>query len=151
VGFNINQKKNIKKFGIPFLLVITFFGCTVNEENLTLNSGNLLLGNWKLVEVSISSGGPQYTVVIDSGEEFKFSENGTFTSTKYSACSTGSFSTASKELILKYSCSTFTTGIENAEGNITYQVTFESDYITLTPTSVICIEGCSYIYKKIAN
>jgi hypothetical protein len=53
-----------------------------------------------------------------------------------------------KKVNLKYGCSTFTTGIENAEGNTTYQVTFESDYITLNSTSVICIEGCSEIYEK---
>jgi hypothetical protein len=142
--------KTIKKFGVLFLFTIILFGCADTDNNLTLNSESLL-GNWKLVETSISSGGPQYTVAIENGEEFKFSDNGTFTSTKYSACSTGSFSTASKELILKYGCSTFTTNIENAEGNITYQVTFKSDYMTLTPTSVFCSEGCNYIYKKIAD
>jgi hypothetical protein len=82
-------------------------------------------------------------VTIQNGEEFKFSDDGTFTSTEYLACSIGNFSTESKELILKYGCGTFTTSTENAEGNITYQVTFESDYMTLTPTSIICSEGCS--------
>jgi hypothetical protein len=142
--------KNLKKFAILFLLTVAFLGCVDNDDNLTVNSESLL-GNWKLVESSISSGGPQYTVAIENGEEFKFSDNGTFTSTKYPVCSTGSFSTASKELILKYSCSTFTTGIENAEGDITYQVTLNSDYITLIPTSVFCNEGCSYTYKKITD
>jgi hypothetical protein len=151
VGLNRNQMKNLKKFKSTFLLTIILFGCISNEDSTVLNSENSILGIWKLVEASISSGGPQYLVVIENGEEFKFSDDGTFTSTKYPACSTGSFSKSSKELILKYGCSTFTTGIENAEGNITYQVTFESDYITLNPTSVICIEGCSYIYKKIAD
>jgi hypothetical protein len=143
--------KSIKKFKILFVVTIIFFGCAGNEDSLTVNSNNSILGSWKLIEASISSGGPQSTVTIENGEEFKFSDNGSFTSTKYPACSIGSFSTEAKELILKYGCSTFTTGIENAEGNITYQVTFKSDYITLTPTSVICIEGCSYTYKKIAN
>jgi hypothetical protein len=143
--------KNIKKFGALFLFTIILFGCADTENNLTLNSENAILGNWKLDKAYISAGGPQYLVTIQNGEEFKFSDDGTFTSTEYPACSIGNFSTESKELILKYGCDTFTTGIENADGNITYQVTFESEHMILTPTSVICIEGCSYIYKKIAD
>jgi hypothetical protein len=146
-----NQMKTLKKFGALFLFITILFGCADTENNLTLNSENAILGNWKLDKAYISAGGPQYLVTIQNGEEFKFSDDGTFTSTEYPACSIGNFSTESKELILKYGCDTFTTGIENADGNITYQVTFESEHMILTPTSVICIEGCSYIYKKIAD
>ncbi|CAH8287165.1 hypothetical protein EV196_109117 [Mariniflexile fucanivorans] len=90
-------------------------------------------------------------VTIDNGEEFKFSKNGTFTSTKYSKCSGGNFSIESDELRLKYNCKGFTTGIENTEGYITYKITYESYNLIMIPTSVICTEGCSYIYKKVSD
>lgn len=43
------------------------------------------------------------------------------------------------------------TGFENSEGAITYEITFEANYFFLTPTSVICIEGCSYKYENISD
>ena len=143
--------KKIKKFGTTFLFTIILFSCNSSNSNIELDSENPIFGNWKLVEAFISSGGPQYWVTIDNGEEFKFSQSGTFTSTKYQECSGGSFSTELNELILRYNCSGFTTGIENSEGNVTYEMTFESNNLILIPTSAICIEGCSYKFKKISN
>ncbi len=142
--------KSLLQFGVIFLLTIFSSGCDTNDNN-ELDRDNPIIGNWQLIEAYISSGGPQYLVSIENGEKFKFSINGTFSSNKYPECTSGNFSTESNELILKYDCNGFTAGIENSEGHITYKVTFESDYFLLTPTSVICTEGCSYKYKKITN
>jgi hypothetical protein len=135
--------KNLKKFKSTFLLTIKLFGCTSNENSTALNSENSILGIWKLVEASISSGGTQYVVTIENSEEFKFSDDGTFTSTKYPAYSTGSFSKSSKELILKYGYNTFNLSIKNTEGNIRHPLTFKSDTIPLTLKSAVNIEICS--------
>jgi hypothetical protein len=70
VGLNRNQMKNLKKFKSTFLLTIILFGCISNEDSTVLNSENSILGIWKLVEASIRSGGPQYLVTVENGEEF---------------------------------------------------------------------------------
>ncbi|RKS42494.1 hypothetical protein BC962_3283 [Gillisia mitskevichiae] len=120
---------------------------TLETEDLSAEN-DPIIGKWKLVEAYISSGGPQYWVNIENGEEFTFTSNGLFSSNRFSECTNGDFSIESNELILNYSCNEFTTGFENPEGAITYKITFESNYILLTPTSVICFEGCSYKYVR---
>lgn len=139
--------KNITKFGIVSLLIITLFGCGNNVN--TINE-HQIVGSWKLVEANISAGGPQYWQEIENGEEFEFLSNGNFSSNKYAECTGGEFSIKSNELRLIYDCNGFNPPIENSEGVVTYEITFASDYFILTPTSVICVEGCSYKYKKVA-
>ena len=63
--------KNTRKIGLSFLLTILLLGCDTND-NVELDSENSIIGNWKLVESYISSGGPQYLVEIENGEEFQF-------------------------------------------------------------------------------
>ncbi len=142
------------KFLKYFILASVFImsSCSKNDEvpeSKDLSYDNSILGNWKLVEAYISSGGPQYWVDIESGEEITFLSNGSFESNRFPECTTGEFSIESNELFLTYTCDGFTTGIENPEGAITYKLTFKSNYLILTPTSVICFEGCSYKYKRI--
>ncbi len=151
--------KNIIKFGITSLLIILLFGCENNDGKISndeidsrgIDSENPIIGNWKLVEASISSGGPQYLVAVENGEEFNFLSTGIFISNRSSECTSGIFSIESNELILKYDCDGFITGVENPEGAITYTITYESNYLILIPTSVICTEGCSYKYEKITD
>lgn len=137
---------------IALACIIFLTSCSKNTD--TMESRNLslldnpILGKWQLVEASISSGGPQYWVTIENGEEFTFSSDGSFVSDRFSECTTGDFSVESNELLLNYNCNGFTTEYENSEGAITYKITFESNYLLLTPMSVLCIEGCSYKYKR---
>lgn len=138
-----------------YLVLASFFlmvSCSKNNdilENQDLSLLNVsILGNWKLVEAYISAGGPQYWINIENGEEITFLSNGSFSSNRFSECTTGVFSIESNELILDYNCSGFITEFENPEGAITYKLAFESNTLILTPTSVICIEGCSYKYIR---
>jgi hypothetical protein len=64
--------KNIKTFGVLLLFTILLFECADTDNNLTLNSENAILGNWKLEKAYISAGGPQYLVVIQNGEDLNF-------------------------------------------------------------------------------
>ncbi|WP_282043083.1 hypothetical protein [Winogradskyella flava] len=131
-------------------LSILFFGlfsCDSEETNESINSE--LIGKWKLTEAYISAGGPQYWVDVENGEEFMFFENGLFNSNRFSECTTGTFSTEQNELLLRYNCNGFESGSENEDGYITYDLNFEFDYFIITPSSgPICIEGCSYKYRK---
>ena len=127
-----------------FILVFSVFSCSSNEFH-----NSELIGKWKLTEAFISSGGPQYWVNVEDGEEFEFFENGTFTSNRYSECTSGIFYTELNKLLLKYNCEEFESESENADGFITFDLEFDSNHFITTPTSgPICIEGCSYKYQK---
>ena len=130
-----------------FILVFSFYSCNTDDQ-IDLKGSNLV-GEWKLSEAYISAGGPQYWVDIENGEEIRFFRNGTFISDRFKECSTGFFSIKKEELVLTYSCSEFHPITENEEGFITYKLELSSNYFILTPTSgPICIEGCSYKYRK---
>jgi len=141
--------KNIARSGIISLLIITLFGCNNDDDTIVGNENGIIIGSWKLVEASISSGGPQYLVEIEDGEEFEFLNNGNFTTTRDTECTEGKFTIESNELSLIYDCDGFNPHVENPDGAITYQITFGSDYFILVPTTVMCVEGCSYKYKKV--
>ncbi|MEP5340080.1 MAG: hypothetical protein ABJL44_11770 [Algibacter sp.] len=140
--------KKILIFGITLLLVMLFFSCDTKDK-IDIPFDNEVIGKWKLFESYISSGGPQYLVDVENGEEFVFFQDGSFSSDRFSDCTDGDFLIQSENLILKYDCDGVNIGSENSNGEITYNVTFESDFLILIPTSVICIEGCSYRYKRI--
>jgi len=130
-----------------FILIGGFFSCNSDESNEFNNSD--LIGKWKLTEAFISAGGPQYWITIEDGERFVFSEDGTFTSSRYSECAGGIFFIESNKLLLQYNCDEFESQSENVDGFITFDLKFETNYFIATPTSgPICIEGCSYKYQK---
>ncbi len=142
----------MKNFYFILAFVFCMFSCSNNNDTIVSQDLSVkddpIIGKWKLVEAFISSGGPQYWVDVENGEEITFTSDGLFSSNRFSECTNGDFSIESNELFLNYSCNGFTTGFENSEGAITYKITFESNYFLLTPTSVICIEGCSYKYIR---
>lgn len=128
--------------------LLFFIACDKTNEPINVDE-YLIAGLWQKTEAYISSGGPQYWINVENGEEIEFFENGTFISDRFSECNTGNFSIEENELFLKYNCIGFNTDIENEKGFITYQLEFYSDYFILTPTSgPICIEGCSSKYQS---
>src|SRR5690606_33714797 len=112
------RMKNIARSGIISLLIITLFGCN-NDDDTIVGNENGIIGSWKLVEASISSGGPQYLVEIEDGEEFEFLNNGNFSTTRDTECTEGKFSMESNELSLIYDCDGFNPEVENSDGPIT--------------------------------
>jgi hypothetical protein len=137
----------MRKLVYLFILVFSFLSCTSDDGDKTIDSE--LIGTWKMTEAFISSGGPQYWVDVENGEDFEFFENGMFSSTRFSECTTGTFSVEQNKLVLQYNCNGFESTSENQDGFITYDLKFEADTFIATPTSgPICIEGCSYKYQK---
>ena len=129
--------------------LLLFIACdNAMNDPITANE-SLMVGKWKQTKAYISSGGPQYWVDTENGEEIDFFENGTFSSDRFTECVTGNFSIVENKLLLQYNCVGFNPEAENNEGFITYKLEFFSNYFILTPTSgPICIEGCSYKYQK---
>jgi hypothetical protein len=136
------------KYLIALLLFLT--ACNKLLDDSISAEEHLITGKWKQTEAYIISGGPQYWVNIENGEEIEFFENGTFSSTRFAECVSGTFSIKENELLLKYNCRGFKPDAENDEGFITYKLKLLPDYFILTPTSgALCIEGCSVKYHNI--
>jgi len=131
------------------LCILTiFYGCSSDNADNPLPH-KLIYGKWKLTDAYLSTGAPQYWVSVENGEELSFFYNQSFSSDRYPECSQGKFSLEGDQLSLEFKCSDFESGAENEEGQITYRISFDKESLLLTPTSVICIEGCTYKYKRI--
>lgn len=138
----------LQHYLVPFLLL--FICCDEAMEEPIESEVSLMVGKWQLTEAYISSGGPQYWVDVENGEELEFYQDNTFSSNKFTECTNGNFTMGENDLLLEYSCSDFDPQSENEDGFITYKMEIYSNYIILTPTSgPICIEGCSYKYQYI--
>ncbi|AUS06968.1 hypothetical protein [Pseudotamlana carrageenivorans] len=130
------------------LLFLILINCAKSNEPIVSNE-TLIVGKWELTEAYISAGGPQYWIDVENGHDIDFLENVTFSSSRFTECTTGTFSIIENKLLLKYNCQDFNSEYENEQGYITYDLEFYSDYFIVSPTSgPICIEGCSYKYQK---
>jgi hypothetical protein len=143
-------KKTEMKCKLSFIGFLLFFIACDNTMNEPITPDeSLMIGKWKQTAAYISSGGPQYWINVENGEEIEFFENETFSSNRFTDCLSGDFSIEDNKLLLKYNCIGFNPESANEEGFITFELEFFSNYYILTPTSgPICIEGCSYKYQK---
>lgn len=143
-------------FGFFAIAFILFGSCTTNDDDgvateFDLENPTFLIGKWKMVGSYQSDGGPQYYVDVSNGELLEFSGDGMFTSSKYSACNEGTYSIVNKELILNYNCEAFDKQFPDLNGKFVYGISKESNFLLLSPKSVLCIEGCSAKFKKISD
>ncbi len=136
--------------GIYALILFVLFACS-DEDDVLKPRASSIIGSWKLTEAYISAGGPQYWVAVEEGEEIQFMSNGIFVSSSYDTCEGGTYVLELDNLILNYACDSPTDPVEDIPEEITYTITFESDYVLLIPTSTVCIEGCTYKYEKITD
>lgn len=141
----------MNSFKIGFVVIFALFllGCSSSEQKV--NEDSSILGKWKLVEAYISAGGPQYWVDVEDGTEYGFFSDATFTSDSFFDCTNGDFEIESNELNLMYNCQEIKDQFQNSEGVISYDFSFEKNFSLLTPTTVICFEGCTYKFKRISD
>ena len=121
----------ILKYGIASMLVMSLFSCNNDDD--------------------INQGGPGSWSNVENGYKYTFLDDGNFSSDRFNECSSGTYLVESNKLILNYDCDGFTAGIEIPEGIFIEEINFESGYLTINPTYVICIEGCEYKFKKIRS
>ncbi len=138
------------KIGCSTVFILLLLGCDSNEQKLN-DDDDSIFGKWKLVESYISVGGPQYWADVEDGIEFNFFVDGSFTSGSFFDCTNGNFEIESNELYLMYDCQKIKDKFQNSEGVISYDFSFENDFLLLTPTTLMCVEGCLYKYKRIPD
>lgn len=142
----------MKTIYLILIAVISFTSCSENENQLRNDNDRKIIGQWQLIEVYESNGGSinQWNSV-DNGYLYTFNINGTFTSSRFSECSTGNYSITDNLLTLDYDCLNFDTGIESPAGTFVESYNFENDVLILVPTYMTCDEGCGWKFSKISE
>lgn len=139
----------MKNMYLILSVLFLFTGCNEEEAKQQENS---IYGTWKLIEIYQSDGGsnPQWTIA-DISYTYTFNNNGTFSSTRFAECASGTHKVTNKSITLNYSCNEFDTGIENPPGTFVENYIFEKNNLILTPSYLNCIEGCGYKFEKIES
>lgn len=129
-----------------FYLTILFFSlvsCAKSSDD-DIDSATVV-GRWKQTAVYNSNGGstPSWNT-ITNGYTIEFLSNGTFNSSKFSDCSTGTYTISSNnEISMTYNCENFKNNyVEKVETNTESQLILKPNYLD-------CDEGCSVKFEKI--
>lgn len=129
------------------IMIVLISSCSKNE---TIEQEDELKGTWKLIErYGSDAGNISQWHPVENGYTYTFNSNGTYSSTRFSECSTGDYTFTASTLTLAYDCENFNTGIENSPEAFIENYVFENRKIILTPTYLNCDEGCSYKFRKI--
>jgi len=135
----------MKSLFLTILFSCLFISCDRDENSIKNTS---IIGTWRLTQAKISDGGLDTKwKSVKNGEQYTFNADSTFTSTQFSECSTGHFTTDGNIIELDYDCDNFNTGLENSEGKLTRYFRVENNTLFLNPSN--CIEECTYKLKKI--
>lgn len=133
-----------------FLLLITFIFIGCNNDNDSKPKDTSLAGTWKLAEFFGGDGGsnPKWSPV-SNGYTYTFKSDGTFTSTRFSECTYGTYNLENSKLTLIFGCTGFTTSVETPKGTFVENYRINNGKMILTPSYSACIEGCDYAFVKI--
>ncbi|WP_210465204.1 hypothetical protein [Rufibacter roseolus] len=137
------------KTTFTFLLVLLFlsaFQCQHQEDiKPSLGKKDIVIGRWQLVEYFMSVGGPGYWTKADAAKPIiiEFKADGEYISGS-GDCSGQYTVTTGQDIIIKVSCSVGHLKQSELTGKI-----LPSGELSIVPTSPMCIEGCSYKYKRI--
>lgn len=135
----------MKSLFLTCLFTFLFISC--DREEIAIKNTSII-GTWRLIKARISDGGLDTKWrLVKSGDQYTFNADSTFTSTQFSECSKGHFTTNGNILALDFDCENFHTGLENSEGKQTRYFRIENNALYLNPTN--CIEECTYKFKKI--
>ncbi len=128
---------------ILIIFVFFFFSCSSNDSE-TNQQKESLIGTWQYVEfegiIYEADGGVSYGHSIENGYTYNFAESNILISNRFSC--NGTYQYDSEILTLIFDCS------ENQQVS-TYDVSFENNFLILTPNPSSCYEGCSYKYRKL--
>lgn len=133
----------MKTIRIPSLIIIvsTWFLMYCSEEHTP--SSPSITGQWKLVEQKIGIAGPGEWKEVSDGDTFEFKTDGSFEKSFHPNCTTGTFEVIGDTLRLHYDC---------PEYDVTWDYSFRdfsNTSFTLSPITVMCIEGCQFRYQRI--
>lgn len=131
---------------ITILITISMLSCSKSEDSDTQRD---IIGSWVLSSslFDIGNGMPEWNDV-ENGHTFSFKLDSTFTSSKFTDCSTGVFSLEGGQLTLDYDCDSLLVAGEFVESILIEKIDFDGGNIILQPTYINCVEECGFRYEK---
>ena len=134
---------------LTLVMLLSLASCNDDKTNEN-NKG--IVGTWKLISTYGSDGGSiAKWSSVDKGYTYTFNSDGTFTSTRFSECTQGTHTLNPTSLILNFGCNGFDTKIETPAGTFSEKISYENENVILTPSYLMCDEGCAYKFEKVAQ
>ena len=138
----------MKKIILLAVILISQISC--NNDNETKPQDSEILGTWKLSEGYIGDGGSATEwIPIKNGYTTTFKSDGTFTSTQFTECTTGTYKLENTTLTIIYGCPNFSALGEKPAGTFIENYKIENGKMYLSPINSLCYEGCAYKFSKI--
>lgn len=134
----------MKQFLLILTLIFLSTGCSNDDKKLDTSN---IVGTWKHYEEYDNFKWNK----VDGGYTYTFNANGTFKSTRFTECIKGKYTVASDKLTLDYDCDEFTTQVESPPATYVENYKLEKGYMYLTPTYLVCFEGCTSKFRKISD
>ena len=134
----------MKYFWIGIIALLSFTSCD-KDENLPFElTSEGLVGTWELYQYQGNTGADDYRTPYEpSGSTITFLADGKLSSFEYFECTDGIYQVADRILTVLFDC-------EEEIPNHEYLMRQEEGDLVLAPRApYMCIEGCSYIFKKI--
>lgn len=130
------------------IILLFFYSCSDDDKS---NINDEVIGKWKLIEAFGLDGIGYGWTTVEDGYFYHFMPDQTFESDRFVECTTGNFYASGNQITLDYSCDGFGTGIESPAGVFVEKISFQGDYMILTPIYLDCDEGCDYKFEKMED
>ena len=134
----------MRYFWIGFIFLIAFSSCD-KEGSLPFElSEEGIIGEWELYQYQGNTGASEYRTPYEpSGKTITFLPEGKLMSEEFFGCTNGEYQVTDRNLTVFFDC----------EGDVpekSYLLKRENaDLVMLPKAPYMCIEGCSYIFKRI--
>jgi len=125
-------------------VLFAFTSCD-KEENLPFElTDEGLLGKWELYQYQGNTGGGDYRTDYEpTGKTITFLSNGKLSSVDFFECNDGDYQVTDAIITVLFDC-------EEEVFEKSYSMIKENGDLVISPRApYMCIEGCSYIFKKI--
>lgn len=127
------------------IALLSFTSCDKDENHPFDLTEEGLLGKWDLYQYQGNTGEEDYRTAYEpTGKTFTFFTNGKLNAVGWGGeCNAGEYQVADHILTLVFDC-------EEDVPERTYYMKREKENLVISPLApTICIEGCSYIFKRI--
>lgn len=130
------------RFVVLFLMGASCLLTRCDDEERVNVKLSKLIGKWQLSEEKVSVSYRAEWVDVEDGEIIQFNADGSFSGSSRPSCN-GSFEIHHDRLTLRSNCAQ---DIISSEFRI---IKISSTLMVVTPTSIMCTDGCFYRYDKI--
>ena len=135
------------------LLLVLLASCSTEEESTNAKKPSTIVGTWVRTEQKVGYGGEGTWEKVAQGDTIRLEGDGSFSWSNLD-CVPVSYERAGDLIKLTYNCpdSSQYADWPSYSDSINYRVTdFSDSYLTITPATFICTEGCLYKYARVSR